>query len=321
MSATGCNSLEYKMSTTIRRCAPWPVVASIGITAVLALSGCSSGASSVSTDAPAAANVNAAAAAALPAQYKKAGVVRVASDIPFPPMEMFDANQKLTGFDYDLGQAIGAKLGVRMEFQTQAFDSVIPSLQSGKHDIIMSGMNDTPERQKTLDFVDYFHAGFSILVLKGNPQNISTVLDLCGQNVAVQKATVQADILHSYDAKCTANGSTPIKVAQLPLETDVQTAVRSGKAIADVVDSAVAAYAATTAGGGKMFQVIQDPANPAGYNPVFTGIGVLKKASGLSKAINIALQSVIDDGSYAKILQKYALSEYAVKAAGINQGS
>ena len=58
-------------------------------------------------------------------------------------MEMFDENQKLTGLDYDLAQALGAKLGVRLELQTQAFDSIIPSLQSGKHDVIMSGMNDT----------------------------------------------------------------------------------------------------------------------------------------------------------------------------------
>jgi ABC-type amino acid transport substrate-binding protein len=310
------------MKTNTPTRALWPILTSVTVVAALALTGCSGGGSDASANNPASkANVDATAAAALPANYKAAGVINVASDIPFPPMEMFDSNQKLTGFDFDLGQALGAKLGVRMEFQTQAFDSVIPSLQSGKHDIIMSGMNDTPERQKTLDFVDYFHAGFSILVLKGNPEHISTVLDLCGRNVAVQKATVQADILRGYDAQCTQKGSTPINIAELPLETDVQTAVRSGKAIADVVDSAVAAYAATTAGGGKLFQVVKDPANPAGYNPVFTGIGVLKKNSGLSKALNIALQSVIDDGSYAKILKKYTLSDYAVDKAGINQGS
>src|SRR2546422_5268527 len=105
------------------------------------------------------ADVDPAAAAALPERYKTAGVIKVASDIPYPPMEMFDENQKLTGLDYDLAQALGAKLGVRLELQTQAFESIIPSLQSGKNDIIMSGMNDTAERQETLDFVDYFHAG------------------------------------------------------------------------------------------------------------------------------------------------------------------
>jgi ABC-type amino acid transport substrate-binding protein len=309
------------MNTT-QRSASWQLAASIGIAATLVLSACSGGGTPGSTAvAPNVGPSDPVAAAALPAKYKTAGVIKVASDIPFPPMEMFESNQNLTGFDYDLAQALGAKLGVRMELQTQAFDSIIPSLQSGKHDVIMSGMNDTPERQKTLDFVDYFHAGFSILVPAGNPGKISTVLDLCGKDVAVQKATVQADILHGYDAQCTAKGSGPMKIAELPIETDAQTAVRSGKAIADVVDSAVAAYAAQTAGEGKMFEVIRDTANPAGYNPVYTGIGVLKKDSKLSNALLLALKSVIADGSYQKILKKYALTDYAVDKAGINLGS
>jgi ABC-type amino acid transport substrate-binding protein len=304
----------------------WKLAASLGIIAALALTGCSATSSPQAGEPPAAdalpaGEVDAAAAAALPDTYKQAGVIKVASDIPFPPMEMFDENQKLTGFDYDLAQALGERLGVKMDLQTQAFDSIIPSLQSGKHDVIMSGMNDTPERQQSLDFVDYLHAGFSILVMAGNPEKITTVLDLCGKDVAVQKATVQAEILHGYDDDCAAAGSKPMKVAELPLETDVQTAVRSGKAIADVVDSAVAAYAAQTAGGGKMFEVVRDPANPAGYDPVFTGIGVLKKDSKLSNALLLALQAVIADGTYAKILDKYTMGDFGVDEAGINLGS
>lgn len=268
-----------------------------------------------------AADVDPAAAAALPERYKSAGVIKVASDIPYPPMEMFDENQKLTGLDYDLAQALGAKLGVRLELQTQAFDSIIPSLQSGKNDIIMSGMNDTAERQATLNFVDYFHAGFSILVPKGNPDRITTVMDLCGRNVAVQKATVQAEILHSYDQQCRDQGTEPVNVSELPLETDVQTAVRSGKAAADVVDSAAAVYAAKTAGNGTIFDVVKDPANPAGYNPVYTGIGVLKKDAELSKALQAALQAIVADGTYGTILEKYDLSDYRVKEAGLNLGT
>ncbi|TAM68439.1 MAG: ABC transporter substrate-binding protein [Microbacteriaceae bacterium] len=307
--------------TTTQHTTRWQLAAAVGIAATLVLSACSgNGATGATAGSPPAGPTDPAAVAALPAQYKTAGVIRVASDIPFPPMEMFDAKQNLTGFDYDLAQALGGKLGVRMELQTQAFDSIIPSLQSGKHDIIMSGMNDTPERQKTLNFVDYFHAGFSILVPAGNAHKIATVFDLCGQNVAVQKATVQADILHGYDAKCADHGG-PMKIAELPLETDVQTAVRSGKAIADVVDSAVAAYAAQTAGGGKMFEVIRDPANPAGYDPVYTGIGALKRDAKLSNALLLALKAVIADGEYENILKKYDLADYAVDTPGINLGS
>jgi polar amino acid transport system substrate-binding protein len=296
-------------------------MAAIGLATTLAVSGCASGGASTAPKTPDASKINTAAAAALPAEYKKAGVINVASDIPFPPMEMLDANQKLTGLDYDLAQAIGGELGVTMQLQTQAFDSIIPSLQSGKHTIVMSGMTDTADRQKTLDFVDYIHAGFSILVLAGNPHKISTVLDLCGKDVAVQKASVQADILRSYNAQCVAKGSTAINIAELPLETDVQTAVRSGKAVADVVDSAVAAYAAQTAGNGKMFQLVRDPANPAGYSPSYTGIGVLKKDSALTHALGLALQATIADGSYASILKKYNMSDYGVTAAGLNLGS
>ncbi len=100
----------------------------------------------------------------------------------------------------------------------------------------------------------------------------------------------------------------------------MQTAVRSVKAAADVVDSAVAAYAAKTAGGGKIFDLVKDPANPAGYNPVYTGIGVLKKDAELSKALLTALQALIADGTYDTILAKYDLSDYTVKEAGLNLG-
>ncbi|GAB3126476.1 ABC transporter substrate-binding protein [Glaciibacter psychrotolerans] len=309
--------------TTKSTSVSWKLATAIGVTASLLLAGCSAGGAGGSTAAATAnpADLDPAAAAALPAKFKDAGVIKVASDIPFPPMEMFDANQNLTGFDFDLAQVLGGKLGVRMELQTQAFDSIIPSLQSGKHDVIMSGMNDTPERQKTLDFVAYLHAGFSILVLAGNPDGITTVLDLCGKDVTVQKATVQADILHGYDAQCTAAGPGPIKTMELPIETDVQTAVRSGKAVADVVDSVVAAYASQTAGDGKLFDVVKDPENPAGYNPVYTGIGVLKKDNALAKALNLAMESAIADGSYARVLKKYDMVDYGIPQAGINLGS
>lgn len=310
------------MTITQRTPSSWKIMASLGMVAALALTGCSATVAPESTaDAAPAGPVDAAAVAALPADIKAAGIIKAASDIPYPPMEMFDADQNVTGFDHDLAQAIGVKLGVKFELQKQSFAAAIPSLQSGKHDVIMSGMNDTKERQQTLDFVDYFHAGFTILVVSGNPENIGGVLDLCGQNVAVPKATVQADILRSYDDACIASGAGVVNVMELPGETDVQTAVRSGRAVAEVVDSAVAAYTAQTAGDGEMFDVVTDPENPSGYSPVYTGIGVLKEKSELSQAILLAFRAVIADGSYEEILNKYELSDYGLDEAGFNLGS
>ncbi|TFC73536.1 ABC transporter substrate-binding protein [Cryobacterium sp. TMS1-20-1] len=310
-------TLHVKLETRISRRLAWPV---LGLALGLALSGCSA---TVDNTEPAAVtgDVDPAAAAALPESIKSAGIIRAASDIPYPPMEMYDAEQNITGFDHDLAAALGVKLGVRFELQKQAFATAIPSLQAGKNDVIMSGMNDTKERQGTLDFVDYFHAGFSILVLAGNPENITGVLDLCGKEVAVPKATVQADILRGYDDECTAAGPGPVIISELPGETEVQTAVRSGRAVAEVVDSAVAAYTAQTAGDGEMFEVVTDEANPNGYSPVYSGIGILKENSELSEAIRLALVATIADGTYAEILAKYDLTNYGLDEAGFNLGS
>ena len=98
----------------------------------------------------------------LPEDIVKKGKIDIAVDIPFPPMAMYDEANREIGFDPELGRLLGQKLGIDVSINKQAFDSVIPSLQAGKNDIIMSGMNDTPERQETLSFIDYSHGGFAI---------------------------------------------------------------------------------------------------------------------------------------------------------------
>ncbi|WP_329288307.1 ABC transporter substrate-binding protein [Streptomyces pseudovenezuelae] len=267
--------------------------------------------------APVSVAADASVAKLLPARFKSG--INVASGV-YAPMEMLDSQQKFTGFDYDLGQALGAKLGVPFAFTNQAFDSIIPSLQSGKHQIIMYGMNDTPARQKSLYFVDYFHAGMDIVVKKGNPEKIHSVLDLCGRSVTVAKATTQADLMRAQAPSCAAAGRKPIKVVELPTEGDSLVAVRAGKGTADVLDAAVAEYTARTAGDGRQFEVVHDAAHPTGYAPVFTGIGVLRKDHDLVLALQAALTSVIKDGTYGRLLTKYGLSAYGVTAAKINAG-
>jgi polar amino acid transport system substrate-binding protein len=233
-------------------------------------------------------------------------------------MEMFDASNMPTGFDYDLSQSIAQKLGVTVSFNKQAWDSIIPSLQAGNHDIIMSGMNDTVERQKTLDYVDYFKGGFAIVVAAGNPNKISTLLDLCGQPVTIQKATVQGDMLKALTPQCVKAGKTAVVINEYPSDPEALNALRAGKGVADVMDAPIAAYAAQTAGKGQYFDLITDAANPNGYEAVFTGIGILKANKELTAALQAAVQSLIADGTYGKILAKWNLSNFGVAEATIN---
>ncbi|MCX6403715.1 MAG: transporter substrate-binding domain-containing protein, partial [Actinobacteria bacterium] len=218
-------------------------------TGLLFMSGCSSSDSdsgATATEQPAEVAVDEAAAALVPDRFKEKGI-SIASDIPYAPMEMFDENNNVYGVDYDLAVAIGQKLDLKISFNDQDWDGIIPSLQSGLHDVIISGMNDTVERQATLDFVDYFRAGFAIVVKKGNPEGITTLTDLCGKTVAVIVSTVQGELLRALEPQCIEAGKAPVDVMELPDDPAALSAIRAGKAVADVSDAPVAAYAAQTA--------------------------------------------------------------------------
>jgi polar amino acid transport system substrate-binding protein len=85
-----------------------------------------------------------------------------------------------------------------------------------------------------------------------------------------------------------------------------------------VNDGQVAAYTAQTAGEGEYFEIVAPTDSPEGYTSVLTGIGVLKKNTGLTLAIQAAVASLIADGTYSTLLEKWNLSAFAVAEATIN---
>lgn len=256
----------------------------------------------------------------LPGSIKSAGVVRVATDVPYAPFEMFTSagSKQITGLDYDLGQALGAKLGVRFDFSEQKFDGLVPAVQAGKYDVVMSAMTDTKERQAVLSFVDYSASGSGILVAKGNPHGIKTLTDLCGQKVAVQSGSKQAAMLTGPTDPCLAAGKPAPQVQQKPKDTDAQLAIKSGQVVADFLDKPAAGYAAKTADGGNAFEVVEDAQAPNGTDATPNGIGVSRTEPELTSAIQKALQALMDDGTYAKILAEYGQEGIAIKQATIN---
>ncbi|MEU8717315.1 ABC transporter substrate-binding protein [Streptomyces sp. NPDC048663] len=257
---------------------------------------------------------------ALPSAIKESGTVRVATDVPYAPFEMFvsEGGKEITGLDHDLGQAIGAKLGVNFAFTAQKFDGIVPSLQAGKFDAAMSAMTDSKDRQKVVDFVDYSQSGSGVLVAKGNPEKITTLTDLCGSPVGVQAATNQLKLLTETQADCTAAGKPKIAISTFPKDSDAQLALRSGKVVADVLTKPAAGWTAKTADEGRAFELVEDPKAPGGYHASPNGIAVSKKLPELTSAVQKALQALIDDGTAAKIFDKYGVASIAVKEATRN---
>ncbi|MFE2009117.1 ABC transporter substrate-binding protein [Streptomyces sp. NPDC059491] len=258
--------------------------------------------------------------AMLPADIRDQGTVRVATDVPYPPFEMYvkEGSTQITGIDYDLGQAIGARLGVRFTFAAQKFDGILPAVQAGKFDAVMSAMTDKKARQKSVDFVDYLNAGPGWLVKKGNPENITVVTDVCGKPVGVQTGTNHQKLLQQRQELCKEKGLPPIEILAFSKDSEAQLALRSGKVIADYLDEVTASYVAGTADGGRTFSTVTGREAVGEYSASPMGIGVSKDHPGLKEAIQAALQSLMDDGSYRKILTNYQVPGIGIPKATVN---
>lgn len=256
-------------------------------------------------------------AAQLPDSIRSAGAIKVGSDVAYAPVEFFDTDgTTVIGIDPDLAKAMGDKLGVKFQFTNATFDGLIPAVRSKRFDLVMSAMSDNQKRQAELDFVDYFNAGTSILVKKGNPENINTLNDLCGKTVALQRGTTQEDVAKAQQAKCTAAGKGQIKLLTFDKDTDALLQIKGGRAVADMNDFPVAAYNAKTSGGGSDFEVVGEQIEAGPY-----GIGVRKEDTQLRDALQAALKAIIADGTYDKVLEKWNVSKGALKTADINGGS
>ncbi|MEU6088021.1 ABC transporter substrate-binding protein [Streptomyces sp. NPDC047085] len=263
----------------------------------------------------------------LPADIKKSGVIKVGSDIAYPPVEYMEGG-KAVGIDPDIADALGKQLGVKFEFQNGKFDQLIVGLQGGRSNVIMSAMNDTKDRQNGIDsdtgkkvgngvdFVDYFTAGTSILVQKGNPKGIKSLDDLCGKVVALQRGTTSEGIAKAQSKKCTTDGKKAITLQTFDTDPEALLRLKQGASVADLNDFPVAAYNAKTSGGGKDFEVVGDQIEAGPY-----GIAISKDKAQLRDALQAAMNAIIKNGDYQKILQKWNVTQGAVTEAKINGGS
>ncbi|RLP91322.1 ABC transporter substrate-binding protein [Micromonospora sp. CV4] len=279
------------------------------VTISIAATGCGRSTSGQTPQSGGAASVAADAKAAdlVPADIKAKGSLRVATAEGYPPMEMYKAGtQDLTGVDPELAAAIAGRLGLKLEITNASFPGLIPGLQADRWDLAMSSMSDTEERRKAVDFVDYFQAGGSIMVAKGNPAAVKDLADLCGRAVVLAKGSSNLAIGEGQNATCA-------KKMTISQSEDAPTGllqIDAGRAVATIVDYPVAKMLAQESG---KYEVLE-----AQYEAGPWGIAIDKKDSQLRDAVQRALQELIDSGDYTKILEKWGVTGSAIQAATVN---
>ncbi|MFD4254250.1 ABC transporter substrate-binding protein [Amycolatopsis thermoflava] len=257
-------------------------------------------------------------AAGLPAPVAQAGKLNIGSNMQSAPNNFYSADGKTpVGFEVDIAKAVAAKLGLTVQHTDMAFGSLITSLQSGRLDLTMAGMNDTQARQQQIDFVDYFTSGITIMVRKGNPDGITGPDSLCGKTVAVVQGTSHQTFAAEQSAKCVQAGKPEVTTTATDSDSQNQNQLRTGRVAAILNDLPTAAYVSKNAGGGEFFEVV--PGEPINGGPY--GIGVNKANTQLRDAVAAALTALVDDGTYGRILDAWGVKQGAITKVTVNAGS
>ncbi|WP_405533333.1 ABC transporter substrate-binding protein [Streptomyces avidinii] len=253
-------------------------------------------------------------AALLPAEVRKTGTLRVGSSVGAPPAAYYPNGQDKppAGQDIDIAEAVAKVLGVKLERQDASFETILPALGSGKYDFGTGNFGVTTERLKTIDFVTYINDGQGFAVRTGNTTlttQVSDLTQLCGLTIGTGAGTTFEKTLTAQKGVCAAAGKKPYEVKVFSETGAVTTALQQGRI--DVVMSTI---------NGLRHQAAQPAAQTAflgEYHRLDVGFA-FKKDSPLTPALQAAVNELIRNGTYARILKKWGTTASAIETSQVN---
>ncbi|MEU6719945.1 ABC transporter substrate-binding protein [Nonomuraea sp. NPDC046802] len=251
-------------------------------------------------------NLKAASDGGLPPKIAESKTVVIGNVPNYPPLEFKDpATNQLTGFDIDLGNAIGKQLGVTIKWQETSFEQLQSAVTTGRIDMILSGMSDLPERRETLDLVGYLSSGAQFFATT----KIADPKELCGKSVGASRRTSFPGEIKKWSEKnCSGK---PIKVVGTEGSADARTQLTQGRVDAAVQGSETLPYIAEQDPG--KFNLVGEP-----FTEVNQAMGFGKQDPRLRDAVIKALAALQQDGTYASLLDKWGLKDNAIKQITLN---
>ena len=233
----------------------------------------------------------AAALVSLPAAAQTAGVLKTGVDATLAPHSMIKLGGGVQGFNIDLGQELARRMGKKLEVETTEFSSLIPGLNAGKYDFLLTVLVATPERAKLMLFTEgYLDADFTFVEKKTAP-GIKVLEDLKGKTVSVNKGSSYESWLRDNAAKY------GVKFDVYGTNADAVQAVQSGRADANLASTTVSAWVAK-----------QNPALKATYTittGMVMGLGFRADDKAGRDAASMTLKCMKKDGFVAKAAQKW----------------
>lgn len=218
--------------------------------------------------------------------------LRIGIEGDYAPFNTVDSKGNLGGFDYDIAQALCAKLKAECSFVKQDWDGMIPALNKRKFDAIVSSMSITEERLKAVDFTErYYTNKLQFIGKKGLPLDV-TAEGLKGKTVGAQRATISGQWLEKNRPGA--------DVKLYDTQGNAYLDLASGRLTAILADAFVN-YDWLQSDAGKGFEFKGEPV----FDGDFIGIALRKGDDKLRTRLNAAIKEIVADGTYAKINAKY----------------
>lgn len=239
-------------------------------------------------------------------QYRN-GVTAV-YDAQYPPSYYVDDNNQVAGYIIDFQKAVAAKLGIPVKTEQAKFSGIVAGVLGNRYDL--SAFHDTPERREKMDFADITRTGTSVMVKAGNPAKID-FNTLCGHKIgAAQGGQQYLELLPKLQAKCKEQGKPEIQVSVFSGPNEGSLAVKTGRIDGWLGDAPYTGYIVKNSKGEFEKTATSDVTGVSGF--------AFRKGDPMAKLFQQALQSMIDDGSYAKIMADWKITELSLQKALFN---
>ncbi|MFE9422856.1 ABC transporter substrate-binding protein [Kitasatospora sp. NPDC006697] len=252
-------------------------------------------------------------AALLPPEVRAAGSVKVGAAFGSPPSAYYPdpGSKKAAGLDIDITDAVARVLGLTVNREDAAFDTILPALGSGKYDLGTGNFGVTTARLQTVDFVTYIDDGQGFAVKKDNSSltAVTDLVQLCGLNIATGAGTTFESTLNAKKAACATAGKKPYTVQSYSDNGAVLTSLQQGRS--DVEMSTI---------NGLRYQAAQPAAGVkflGEYHRLDVGFA-FRKGTPLAPAFQAAVNQLIKDGTYQRILEKWGTAGSAIPASQTN---
>ncbi|WP_329017279.1 ABC transporter substrate-binding protein [Streptomyces sp. NBC_01601] len=317
------------MSTTARRIA----VPALGLAAALVLAACANPTDGATAEVAAGQGTTtkinlspdqhrittpqvASIAAEVPEKIRKRGTLEIVDSSNSAAPLGFHAtdNKTVIGVEPDLAYLVAGVLGLKPHLNTVSWENIFVGLDSAKYDVGFSNITVTEQRKEKYDFATYRKDNLGFAAKKGSGLKVTGPADLAGRNVAVSSGTNQEKLLVEWSKEDEKAGREPIHIKYYQDESDTYLAIRSGRIDVYVGPNPTAAYHAATTGQTEVVGTY------SGAGATLQGLiaATTKKDSGLAKPLADALDHVIGNGTYAKVLKRWGLSDEAVTRSEIN---